>query len=67
MLYTTPDECCDGRPMIAPGDPANSYLVNKIEGARLCGGQRMPLNLGVLSAADQAAIIGWICEGAPDN
>jgi hypothetical protein len=49
---------------VAPGDPAASYLVQKIEGTAAVGG-RMPLNGPPLSADVIAVIRQWIAEGAP--
>jgi hypothetical protein len=60
-------QCGDGRVFVKPGDPANSYLLQKLEGTHLCTGARMP-KLGMpLSAADLQTIADWICEGAPNN
>jgi len=59
--------CADGRMLVAPSMPDESYLVHKIEGVRLCGGNRMPLGGGSLSAANIATIRDWICGGARDD
>jgi len=59
-------ECCDGRKLVAPGDPANSYVVQKLRGIDLCAGQQMPLG-GSISDADLAILEQWICEGAKEN
>jgi len=48
---------------VKPGDDANSYLVQKIEGTAAVGG-RMPLNSTPLSAANINLIRRWIAEGA---
>jgi hypothetical protein len=56
-------ECCD-RSIVAPFDPAHSYLVDKIEGARICYGGPMPLAKDPLSNEDVATIVRWICAGA---
>jgi mono/diheme cytochrome c family protein len=48
---------------VDPGDPDNSYLVQKVEGTAAVGG-RMPLNRTPLSAATIALIRQWISEGA---
>ncbi len=60
-------ECCDGRPLIDPGNANQSYLLDKIEGRDLCLGARMPFNLPPLPASEILAIKRWVCEGAPDN
>jgi hypothetical protein len=59
-------ECCDRR-LVTPGDPAHSYLADKILGVHLCSGDLMPLGLPPLSASDTSTILRWICEGAPDD
>lgn len=55
-----------GMMRVAPGDPANSYLVRKIEGTNTTG-QRMPLGGPFLDADTIARIKSWIASGAPDN
>ncbi len=52
---------------VASGDPDNSYLVRKIEGAAGISGGRMPQNRPPLSAAQIASIRTWITEGAQNN
>jgi hypothetical protein len=58
--------------LVAPGDPARSWLVAKLSGVFCaaacdrqlgCGG-RMPTGTP-LSAADEAIIVAWIEAGAP--
>ncbi|MET0506555.1 MAG: hypothetical protein ABWZ78_00040, partial [Burkholderiaceae bacterium] len=51
---------------VKPGDDANSYLVQKIEGTAAVGG-RMPLNSTPLSAANINLIRRWIAEGASNS
>jgi hypothetical protein len=53
---------------VVPGDPTNSYLVQKIEGAPGIVGERMPRTAGPFLTANQVAIIRrWIELGAPNN
>ena len=58
---------------IKAGDPDNSYLVQKIEGAAGITGSRMPLGCGAPPATaclDQATIDmvrTWVTQGALDN
>jgi uncharacterized protein (TIGR03118 family) len=57
---------------IKPGDPTNSYLLQKIEGAPGISGSRMPLGCGTTSdpCLDQATIDlvqTWISQGALNN
>lgn len=49
---------------VLPGDPSNSYLVQKIEG-RAAVGARMPLGGPALSQANIDLVRGWIAAGAP--
>ncbi len=60
-------ECTDHRMLVAPGDPANSYLMQKLEGTNLCMGERMPRGGPYFKAADLKTINDWICNGAPNN
>jgi uncharacterized protein (TIGR03118 family) len=48
---------------VAPGNPAGSYLVQKLEGTQAMG-QRMPLGGPFLDAADVARVEAWIQAGA---
>lgn len=48
---------------VKPGDPDNSYLIQKLEGTNAVG-QRMPLGGPYLSADTMAAIRQWITDGA---
>lgn len=50
---------------VKPGDPGNSYLVQKLEG-RAAVGDRMPLGQPALPDATIAVIRQWIAEGAPN-
>jgi len=57
-----------GRPYIAPGDPAGSYLYLKLIGDETIDGDPMPLDpltgTRKLSDAELAAIESWIADGA---
>jgi hypothetical protein len=51
---------------VIPGDPANSYLIQKLEGAAGIGGRRMPFNGPPYLSDGQILIIKrWIEIGAP--
>ena len=52
---------------VAPGDPDNSYLVHKIEGAAGIVGGRMPLGQTPLSNEQIANVRAWIAAGAQAN
>lgn len=63
--------CMDGRKLVVPGKPSESYILNKVRGTRLCGGDRMPVgcgepNGGVCFSEERLATLeGWIRNGAP--
>jgi uncharacterized protein (TIGR03118 family) len=48
---------------VLPGDPANSYVVQKVEGTAAVG-QQMPLGGPFLSSTEIAQIRAWIQAGA---
>lgn len=56
----------EGRARVVPGQPADSYLVDKLLGVRLCSGSRMPGDQG-LPAEKIQTMIDWICAGAADD
>lgn len=65
-------QCTDGRLRVAPGDPENSYLIDKLTNHDLCGGVPMPKGLDedawqTLSEATIQTIYDWICSGAKDD
>lgn len=49
---------------VNPGDPDNSYLVKKLEGASDIVGAQMPLGANPLTAEEIALVRQWISEGA---
>jgi hypothetical protein len=49
---------------VSPGDPTDSYIIQKLEGHAAVGGQ-MPLGETPLPAATIAFIAQWITDGAP--
>lgn len=49
---------------VLPGDPGNSYLVQKLEG-RAAAGARMPLGGPPLPQPNIDLVRGWIAAGAP--
>lgn len=51
---------------VKPGDPGNSYMVQKIEGASGILGGQMPLGEAPLPQATIDAIRQWITNGAPN-
>ena len=67
LVSVVASECHDGRLLVAPGSPSASYLLDKLEGSRLCFGERMPKGRAPLDDAAVATIRGWICAGAIDD
>ncbi len=51
---------------VAPGDPDNSYLIQKLEGSA-SSGQQMPLNAPALPQPTIDVIRQWISDGAIDD
>jgi len=57
-----------GATLVIAGDPDNSYLVKKLEGAADITGQRMPRGNGPFLTEGQMLVIRqWIRDGAPNN
>jgi uncharacterized protein (TIGR03118 family) len=52
---------------VKAGDPDNSYLIQKLEGAAGISGSRMPLGGPFLDQATIDQIKSWISSGAPNN
>ncbi|MRG91402.1 hypothetical protein GF068_05620 [Polyangium spumosum] len=59
-------QCNDGRKRVLPGDPAQSYLIDKMMNVDICSGTKMP-KLGLLPSAQISTVANWICAGAPNN
>jgi hypothetical protein len=51
---------------VAPGDPGNSYLIQKLEGTASVGAQ-MPLNAPPIAQASIDVVRQWITDGAIDD
>ena len=51
---------------VTPGDPDNSYLIQKLEGTHTVG-SRMPQGGPFLDQATVDSIRQWITDGAPNN
>ena len=56
-----------GAVRVIPGDPNNSYIIQKIEGQSGIVGTRMPFNGPYLSDGQILIIKRWIETGAPRN
>lgn len=58
---------CGSRKRVVAGDPASSYLMQKLLGVDLCSGSQMPKAGMGLPQVELDIIGGWICQGALDN
>jgi hypothetical protein len=67
LVNVATTECTDGRVIVKPGDPASSYLIQKLVGVDLCSGVRMPRLGTPLTDAGVKKIEDWICQGAANN
>lgn len=52
---------------VKAGDPDNSYIVRKLEGAPGISGSRMPLTGGFLDQATIDMVRAWVTAGAQNN
>ncbi|HTV00548.1 MAG TPA: hypothetical protein VMF13_08435 [Luteitalea sp.] len=67
-LLNVPSAQKAGAIRVIPGDPDNSYLVQKLEGHSSIVGQRMPRTSGPFLTEGQMLIIRrWIAQGAANN
>jgi hypothetical protein len=66
MLVNTPSAEVPALQRVTPGDPASSYLIQKLEGHAQVGGQ-MPLGQPPLPQATIDVIRQWIVDGAPPS
>lgn len=61
-------ECDDMRPLVTPGDPSRSYLVDKMLDRNVCSGHPMPRGLSNrMSNREIVAVTEWIREGARND
>ncbi|GAB4515694.1 MAG: hypothetical protein Tsb0020_34340 [Haliangiales bacterium] len=61
------DSLVSDKPRVDPGNPDNSFLVEKIEQESPSVGQQMPLRYPRLSAEELTLVRTWIAEGARNN
>jgi len=67
-LVSQPSRGKPGATLVIPGDPDNSYLIQKLEGAPTITGGRMPRGTGPFLTAGQMSIIRrWIQLGAKND
>jgi hypothetical protein len=74
LVNIATSQCNGSRTRVIPGDPAESYLVDKLLGVDMCGtGQKMPRTYPPGSSAspwtpEKTAIVeAWVCGGALDD
>ncbi|MGB1700856.1 MAG: MXAN_6577-like cysteine-rich protein, partial [Nannocystaceae bacterium] len=67
LVGISTNQCGGQRTRVIPGDPAASYVVQKLDGTDLCFGTQMPKGAPPLSNQVRATIKTWICQGAQDN
>jgi len=68
QLVSAPVRQKPGAVRVIPGDPDNSYLIQKLEGATGITGRRMPQNGPPYLTDNQILIVRrWIALGAPRN
>jgi hypothetical protein len=67
LVNVATTECDDHRMLVKPGDPMNSYLIQKLDNFDICMGDRMPKLGNPLTAGELQILIDWICGGAPNN
>lgn len=58
---------CGGSVLVRPGDPAGSYLMNKLTDVGICSGTEMPKRGMLLPPAEIELIRAWICSGAAND
>ena len=63
-IVDVPSREVPGLPRVKPGDPAKSYLYQKVAEARPRVGERMPRESPPLSADELTALRAWIEQGA---
>ena len=63
LLVGVPSTEVPGILRVKPGDPANSYIIQKLQGTAAVGAQ-MPFGEAPLPASTIAVIAQWITEGA---
>lgn len=70
LVNVDTNSCGDGRKRVLPGEPSESYIIDKVMNKQLCklgngmNSQKMPPG-STLPMADIETIANWICAGAP--
>jgi hypothetical protein len=66
LIDVSSTQCNPDRKLVVPGQPGQSYLMDKLLGQNLCFGTVMPKG-GALPMAQIQSVSDWICAGAPNN
>jgi len=66
LVNVATSDCSGSKKRVVPGDPTQSYIMNKLTGQGICTGTKMP-KIGSISQASINDISNWICAGAPNN
>jgi hypothetical protein len=66
LVNVATDQCNGTKKRVVPGDPAASYLINKLTATAMCTGTQMPKK-GAISPAEVDIIGAWICGGAKND
>jgi hypothetical protein len=75
-IVNVPSVDLPSMPFVKPGDPANSFLMHKMDGDQCaldaqCTGMTcqtsMPQNLPLLDVPTRDVVRRWIAQGAPDD
>lgn len=69
LLAVATTKCSGDRVRVVAGDPAESYLFDKVRGVDLCGtSKRMPPTPNpMLTQSELDVLEAWICSGALDD
>jgi hypothetical protein len=68
QIVNAPTRSPVGKTRVIPGDPDNSYLIQKLECCAVINGKRMPNNGPPYLTDGQILVIRrWIAIGAPNN
>ncbi len=63
-LVEAPSDGCEGRVRVVPGNPDESYLIEKVVEGDVCVGKKMPMFAETLPDDVLRKLTAWICAGA---
>lgn len=66
-LVDAPSDGCEGRVRVVPGNPDESYLIEKVVEGEVCVGKKMPMFAETLPDDALRKVSAWICAGAPND